>query len=102
MDFLQKLNASSILDDRKPAKKLRELEKGHAYKICNCRVINSKFGDSVLIELEDFVTFLPKRVTENYAPHCEELSTGQYSLVYRGEVDTGKTNLAASFEIKRQ
>lgn len=99
MDFLSKINNKSLIEDRKATKSIGELEEDKKYKIQKARLVNTKFGPSVILELEDFLTFLPKRLTEPYKEHTDELSTGNYSLIFRGKKDTGKAHQAISFEI---
>ena len=79
--------------------KLVDLLLGQPQPIKTAKVVTTKFGKSVLIELEDSVVFLPSRVTETYSPHIGYFGSGKYSLVFRGKVETGKANPAASFEI---
>ncbi|XP_050517456.1 uncharacterized protein LOC126892066 [Diabrotica virgifera virgifera] len=98
---LNKLNKVSVVKkEDKPITKLQQLEVDKPYKIINSKIVNTAFGQSVLLELEESVVFLPKRVTEDYAPYIDQLRTEKYAVVFRGLVSTSsKLNPAASFEI---
>lgn len=57
---------------------------------------------SVLIELEDYVVFLPKRIAEVITPeHIELFKKQEFALVYTGEKDVGKANKAALVEFRK-
>lgn len=97
---LKALNEKSLLaTPRKPVQKLDSLPKDQPQKIISARLTHSKFGETILIELEASITFLPKRATEDYKHHLPQLNTQKYSIVFRGTVDFGKLHPAVTFEI---
>lgn len=64
---LKALNAGSLLQkDNKPVSKLIELERDFPYRIVEAKLINTKFSENILRELEENVVFLSKRCTETY------------------------------------
>lgn len=95
---LNKINQKSLLED-KPTRRIAELEKDKKYHILKCILVKTRFGPAVLFEFNEFKAFLPKRLTEDYSAHTTELSSGKYSLIFRGTIDTGKTHPAISLEI---
>ncbi|XP_072400659.1 uncharacterized protein [Diabrotica undecimpunctata] len=76
---LAKINASSLVAERKPIKKLVDLPIGTPFPIHSGKVVNTKFGKAVLLDLGTEVVFLPHRVTEVYQPIIGELCGGKYS-----------------------
>lgn len=58
---LNHLNTAAV--DKKLIK-LIDLELDVQYKIYSAKKTSTKFGDAILIELEDSKVFLPKRLTE--------------------------------------
>lgn len=96
---LKTLNAVSLLEKRTNQRKLGELERDKPYKILDGSIVKSKFGAVVLLELEDFVVFLPARVTETYKPFVQFFKEQKYYLVYKGTKDTKKPNPAYIFEV---
>lgn len=97
---LKALNAVSLLEkENKPIRKLKELEENKKYRILDAKVTNSKFGEVILLELELYVTFLPKRVTETYSQYIQFFKEKKYSLIFRGTKDCKKAQEATLFEI---
>lgn len=97
MDLLAVNAVSDIV--KKPVKKLYNLQQNKPYPIVKARITTSDFGESVLLELEDCVVFLPRRVTETYKKYIDCFMTKQYKLVYTGLVDVGKPTPATNFKI---
>lgn len=82
---LKCLNSVSLLEkENKPIKRLPELENDLPYKILGGTLTNTKFGKVVLLELEEYMVFLPKRVTEIYTPFIQYFKEEKYALVFRG------------------
>lgn len=97
---LTAINKISLLEkENKPVKKLSELTLNKPYKILCGQVVASKFGQSVLLELEEYVTFLPNRVTEIYKPYIQFFAEEKYSIIFKGTKPTNKLNPAILFEI---
>lgn len=62
MSFIKKIKASvNVRMQDKPFISLSKLIKKHNYPIFKSRRITNKFGESILLELEDCSVFLPKR-----------------------------------------
>ncbi|KAG5877937.1 hypothetical protein JTB14_006844 [Gonioctena quinquepunctata] len=95
MNF-QALNNCSMIAERDLPKEIPQpIEEG--------RIVETKFGESVLLELGDGqVVFLPQRVTVTYSPYIEHFSTKKYCLVFRGCINTEKQYPVASFQIMEQ
>ncbi|XP_050509174.1 uncharacterized protein LOC114338412 [Diabrotica virgifera virgifera] len=85
--------------DKKPVIKLKDLTRDTPFKINAAKVVKAKYGEAVILELEENVVFLPHRVTKDYVPYLQEFSTKRYSLVFRGLQDIGNIHPAAKFEI---
>uniref|UniRef100_A0A6P7HDH0 Uncharacterized protein LOC114347288 n=1 Tax=Diabrotica virgifera virgifera TaxID=50390 RepID=A0A6P7HDH0_DIAVI len=96
---LEALNEFLLLEgQRKPIIKLKELQLNLPYQISSANVTASRFGECVVLELEDKVVYLPPRSTEVLKNHTLELGNGRYSLVFIGEKDTNKGNPATLFK----
>ncbi|KAG5862091.1 hypothetical protein JTB14_006727 [Gonioctena quinquepunctata] len=83
----------------KPVIKLKNLIVGKQYKIHTAELVQTKFGEAVLLELKKHVVFLPQRVTDEYKPQIANFSPEKYAVIFRGTEDVGKPYPAASFEI---
>ncbi|CAG9854254.1 unnamed protein product [Phyllotreta striolata] len=82
---LKEINNVSLIED-KPTKKVTELSVNIPYPILKAKVITSKFGKVILLELSDTKVFLPIRVTsvyEKYIDNFEEENTPSSSLHHR-------------------
>lgn len=85
MSFLNEINqASSSLVEEKPLLKVQELPQEEKFKIIGLKIVNTRFGEAILAELDHSKVFLPKRVTEVYKAHLEEFSKNTYFLEYLG------------------
>lgn len=86
---LTKLNKTSQVNT-KEVKKATELETGKEYFINHIRCFHTRFGVSAIADLQncDFDIYLPGRVAIEVEPYVDEFSTGQYTLIYQGLVDT--------------
>ena len=98
MDFT-KLNQTALLEgNNKPLIKLSELAKDVPTKILLARLINTKYGECILLELEENTTFLPKRVVPMMKDHLEEFSSGNYSIVFQGFKNVNKPCMGTLFK----
>lgn len=62
---LEELNKVSRLDDFLPVIKPKDLTIGELYNITEIKVVKTKYGSSVILELnEEFSLFLPRRITK--------------------------------------
>ncbi|KAJ8916936.1 hypothetical protein NQ315_013408 [Exocentrus adspersus] len=89
---LRKVNQMSLLVF-KPTIPLRNLKIDEEYRILG-NITGGKYGDSLIAELEEAQTFLPKRLIPNLIEHLEDFATGQYCLVNRGLKEFEAGNLA--------
>ncbi len=100
---LKKLNvACSVVtaDNRKPVAKLQDLPQNTPEQILSAKLVQTKFGKSVLLELTEKVVFLPKRATEAFKPVIVQFDTGAYSVIYRDQkAIPGVPNLVCDFQI---
>lgn len=83
MSEFSKLNQKSIL-------KSSEMVTDYSYKILKARRVKTKFGNKVLLELENNILFLPARFNKISDEVITNLSLGAY-MVYRTTIDDGKT-----------
>ncbi|XP_028147820.1 uncharacterized protein LOC114341224 [Diabrotica virgifera virgifera] len=72
---LSKLNKVSSIADKKPIIILRDLTRDAHFTIIAAKVVNAKYGEAVLLELEEKVVFLPNRVTKDYVSFLPEFSS---------------------------
>ncbi|XP_074034173.1 uncharacterized protein isoform X2 [Leptinotarsa decemlineata] len=91
---LNKINGISLVDteNKKPVEKLQNLPLGEPQKIFSARIVQTKFGKTVLLELEKHITFLPQRVTKTYERFINHFEQEKYAIVFRGLINTGKAN----------
>lgn len=95
---LTMLNAS-CLAEIKPIIKLQDLELGSLYPIYKAKLVTSQFGSCICLELENKITFLPKRVTNDFEPLLSNFIDGRYAVVFRGLRNIGKPHPLIQFEI---
>ncbi|CAH1103850.1 unnamed protein product [Psylliodes chrysocephalus] len=95
---LIELNKVSLVE-RKETIKISELPLNKPIKISKEKIVNTKYGDAVLLKLVDKAIFLSQRVTETYRPHFDEFANQLYSIIYRREIAIEKPSPLASFEI---
>lgn len=94
---LQAVNNQALIN-QKPAQKLKELSIECPYKILSAKIVKSKFGKVVLLELEDCCCFLPSRMTEILKGKESHFLNAKYALVYKGEKSVGAFT-SSQFEI---
>ncbi|XP_050509867.1 uncharacterized protein LOC126886832 [Diabrotica virgifera virgifera] len=101
MDLLA-INASCS-SPNKPSCRLQDLPQEETFKIVNCKLVQTRYGQTVLVELEEKVIFLPKRATTQLRNHLVELSSGNYGICYKGlEAATSSSfNPSPKFEFKK-
>lgn len=86
MSSLETLNQISTAEvENKHKGKAQELPVDKKFRIVSLTVIkHTIFEETIFVELEDKVTFLPKRVTEIYTKLLSDLQSGEYYLVFKG------------------
>lgn len=95
---LNKLNEVSHIR-RKETIKLKDLPENAPHPILSVKIVTTKFGRSVLVELEQYTVFLPKRIVASVEENIENFIPKKYSLIFKGLVDCNKVNPASNFEI---
>ena len=100
---LKQINLHCIAEDEadgpKPVIKLQALTPGEPHRIYGAKIVTSRFGTCILLELLDHVLFLPKRVTESLKDYVGELIEGIYAVVFIGEKDVGQPNPLIQFKL---
>lgn len=81
--IMEELNEAGDIN-YKPIKKLVDLEIERLYKITEAKVVKTKYGDSVLITVEnEFVVFLPKRFNEISREALQKLKSAFFQAYYK-------------------
>ena len=62
MSTLKEINQVSLLKF-KPLLKVSEMKINKTYLIVNLENLSGKFGDQTKVEMEDFLVYLPKKMT---------------------------------------
>ncbi|CAH1972753.1 unnamed protein product [Acanthoscelides obtectus] len=96
---LTKINETSTLAGLKPAVKLRELPSNGPHLILGAKITKGKFWESVLLELEKNVVFLPGRVTEGFKIQIDKFEAAKYTVTFTG-LEEGNFHPATKFLIK--
>ncbi|CAH1972099.1 unnamed protein product [Acanthoscelides obtectus] len=81
---LSKINQASSLADLKPSIKLWELPINVPYLILGAKMTKGKFGESVLLDLEKNVVFLPGRLTQAFKSEIEKFKAAKYTVTFTG------------------
>lgn len=95
---LYKFNKVSLLET-KPNIKITDLVIDKPVPILECKLVKSRFGETVLAELEENSVFLPKRVVPLLKDNLHEFIPGKYCLVYQGLKNVNKPTLGTIFKI---
>lgn len=75
----------------KPYKKLVTLETNRKYQVYNAKLTHGKYGQSVLLELEQCVVFLPKRYVDIITPdHIRNFNSTEYAVVIKQVINSGE------------
>lgn len=98
MDFT-KLNKTCLLDNIKPIIKTADLPLNEPVPILSAKLVNTKYGETILAEFENNSTFLPKRVVSLMKSNLTQFTDGKYSIVFRGLKNVNKPSLGVTFEI---
>lgn len=97
---LKQLNNHTKFAEKKPTKKLGDLKIREPHPIVSARIVKTKFGEAILLELTDSVVFLPSRVTDAYRSQTQYLVNEKYSLIFEGAIDVGKPQPAQIFSLE--
>lgn len=96
---LKNLNKSSTECNKKIC--VSELELNKFYPILKLKRIPTKYGISILVEIEKGVFFLPKRLTEFFSEeYCVNYNTNSLLLKYVGTMPIPGYNAAHKFEFQ--
>ncbi|KAG5868392.1 hypothetical protein JTB14_013594 [Gonioctena quinquepunctata] len=95
---LNALNSISLLETKiaKPIVKLQNFKIGEQQATYPAKIVPSKFQETVLLELEKNIVFLPQRVTNEYNPYITSFVAEKHALISK---DVEKPHPAASLEI---
>ena len=74
---------------------LSSLPINQPHPIENIRVVQTRFGEAIVVELEASSVFVPRRVVGIFKPQLPAFTLGKYSLIHKRS-DTGP---AVLFEI---
>lgn len=94
---LENLNKVSLLETKEVVK-LTEFPLNVPQPIYKAQIIKTKFGETVLLELEEKKTFLPKRVLPQMKDNLLQFTEGKYSVVYQGLKDVKKPSMGVLFQ----
>lgn len=94
---LKSVNTQALVN-QKSVKKLKDFALNTPFKILAAKIVKGKFGKVVLLELEDWCTFLPSRMTDVIRGKESHFSTGNYAIIYKGEKKVGAFE-SSQFEI---
>lgn len=89
---------------QKPILKAGELELNTRFRIHNIRRTKSLFGNSVLVELDNYAVFLPRRISDYLTEEkIDELlrDPRPLYLIYLGKEDARNPTSAHCFEFQR-
>lgn len=84
LNQINSFTSGAALYQNKPVKKLTDLAEGLQYTMLNLKIVKTKFGDVPLVEMDDFVTFLPGRCTKIIEENLKTFTPFSYQLVYTG------------------
>lgn len=90
---LSALNEVGKVEEFLPTKKLRDLELGKQHLVSNLKIVRTKYGARVLIEIaNEFVVFLPERIFHVFEHDNNDLlrktvktaEEGHLALIFHG------------------
>lgn len=79
---LEELNSLRI----KPILSLKNMERYCAFKILNCKKVNTRYGNRLHLELEKFCIYLPERFTKISEESFQNLNEGGYYITNNGTI----------------
>lgn len=97
---LATVNKLALLES-KEAVKLHQLPKDEEIKILSAKIVSTKYGNCPLIELEENIVFLPKRVLKFVEMNIEDFNNSRYNIIFRGLKNCNKINEGAIFEFTK-
>lgn len=103
LKFDQYLNQLGSGKMQKPFKKIGELEIMETYKMLRKHMTTTKYGKSVITELEECSIFLSKRLADSFANNEEQFNNLQENVTYLRitEFNTGKFSKYPIIEFPR-
>lgn len=80
--------------------KLEDMVIGEAYPISSLEKKATRFGKQILVTLmNEKIVWLPKRMSDGIPDFLiDDMECSKIGLIYRGKLDTGKSNQANLFE----
>lgn len=79
---LEELNSFNV----KPILPIKDMELYNAYKILNCKKTQTKYGEKLRLNLEDYYLFLPERYNGLSLKTIEKINEGGYFISYQGSI----------------
>lgn len=95
MNF-ENLNKVALLQS-KPIGKLIELPLDVPHEIYGAKILNTKFGETILLELKEKKIFLPNRVVNQMKDNLPQFIDGKYSIIYQGLREVNKPSMGVMF-----
>lgn len=96
---LSKINDMCKIN-RKETIKLSDLKQDVPVLIKGVKIIDTKYGKAVLVDLGSTEVFLPKRATSAIEECVKEFIPDKYVLIYKGTIECGLLKPALNFEIQ--
>lgn len=78
---------------------ITDLQRYHSHRIARAKLVNSKFGPVVFMELEQYTVFLPRRVTITYPSFLQFFADFKDALVFKVTNDYKQPHETNMFEI---
>ncbi|KAG5874934.1 hypothetical protein JTB14_034664 [Gonioctena quinquepunctata] len=72
---------------------------GEPQKTHPAKIVQTRFGETVLLEFEKQIVILPQRVNKDYKPHIANFLAEKYAVVFRETKDVREPFLPVSYEI---
>ncbi|VEN43190.1 unnamed protein product [Callosobruchus maculatus] len=93
---LEAINATAVGKPRLP---LSQLPINKKHRIVSLQIIEGRYGECPLAELDEHVVFLPGRAAEVILGNLEQFTPGEYALVYLGSKATANGHHMQQFNI---
>ena len=104
MELLHKLNAISSLEvgpERKPFRKMYELNIDEKYPVTEIKQITTRFGDKIVVQLHDCLVSLPQRCEKVASDYLKLNEEKPLFFVYLGTKECGKKMAAQMFKFEK-
>lgn len=68
-----------------PTRKLNELKQSHPYRIQGVKSVKTKYGERIILILQEFQIFLPDRFRKMTTAQKDALNDGSWEVTYNGD-----------------